>query len=63
MSDKICPICSKSLDDKRHNYHFNCMVNKYKQGDRSDQFKKYFTNRGCCMRDVREIADGKWDLH
>ena len=61
MSDKICPICGKPLDDKRHNYHWNCMVNKYKQGDRSDQLKKYFANKGYRMKDIKEIVEGKWN--
>lgn len=52
----LCPVCGKPLSSMCERVHFDCMIERVKQGDHSQQTRKYFFNRGYTAAEVDEIA-------
>lgn len=58
MKHHFCPICGQPLESRVQHVHFDCMVKKWRDGDRSKQTKRYFYNRGYNQEDINDLAYG-----
>lgn len=52
----FCEACGKPLSHGNQKICFACMIDKYKQGDRSRSVKQYFYNRGYTADEIDEMA-------
>lgn len=53
---RFCPLCGEPITDGRQKVHFDCMVQKWREGDRTKWVRKFFENRGYRVREVNELA-------
>lgn len=56
---RICVVCGQPILDGHKNVHFDCMLDKWIQGDRSIQIKRYFWNRFYSLKEVDRLARGR----
>ena len=53
----FCPLCGKPLTSKRQHVHFDCMLKRWAEGDRSQRIKWYFYNKGYNQADINEMCE------
>ena len=53
---RFCPECGQPLDNGNQRIHFECMLKRWREGDRGKKIKQYFQNRGYCLGEVDELA-------
>jgi predicted nucleic acid-binding Zn ribbon protein len=53
---RFCPECGRPLDNGNQRVHFECMVKRWREGDRDKKIKLYFQNRGYRLCEVDELA-------
>lgn len=58
-SHHFCPECGEPLPNAVQHVHFECMIKKWREGDRSQKTKWYFYNKGYNQKDVNELAYGE----
>ena len=54
--NRFCPECGRPLDNGNQRVHFECMVKRWREGDRDKKIKLYFQNRGYRLCEVDELA-------
>ena len=52
----FCEICGEPLLDGRQNVHFDCMLNRWREGDRSDRIKRFFVNKGYTLKEIKQLV-------
>lgn len=52
----FCKVCGEPLIDGRQNAHFECMLGKWREGDRSDTIKRFFVNKGYTLKEIKELV-------
>lgn len=53
----FCPLCGEPILDGRQNVHFDCVLKKWRKGERPKWVRKFFENRGYRMKEVDELAN------
>lgn len=55
---RFCEICGKPLGQGNGNrkWHFECVLEKYRQGDKSRKMMQYFFNKGYTVSEINEMA-------
>lgn len=56
---RFCSVCGQPILNGHQNVHFDCMVDKWRMGDRSIQIKRYFWNRFYSLKEVDGLARGR----
>lgn len=57
MKHHFCPLCGKPLESRVQHVHFDCMLQKWREGDRSQRIKWYFYNKGYNQADINEMCE------
>lgn len=57
MTHHFCPLCGKPLESRVQHVHFDCMLQKWREGDRSQRIKWYFYNKGYNQADINEMCE------
>ena len=55
----FCPLCGKPILDGRQNVHFECVLDKWRSGERPQWVKNFFANKGYTVKEVNELANKK----
>jgi hypothetical protein len=52
----FCKVCGEPLLDGRQNAHFDCMLNRWREGDRSDRINRFFVNKGYTLKEIKQLV-------
>ena len=55
----FCPLCGEPILDGRQNVHFECVLDKWRSGERPQWVKSFFANKGYTVKEVNELANKK----